>query len=179
MKVLIVGVGRVGSALAFAMLHRYKKKLKILGLSDINLEKEYGEILDLQEAAALLNLDVEIKHGCRQEVYDFMVICAGRARDLGETDDELFNSNRRAVDRSIVKFFANNVLIATNPPGRLTKHAELTITKAYPIGGELDNKRIDIGHSGASPILKAKGYTVWGVVVEICNQIDRILNGRV
>ena len=82
-KVAIVGCGLVGSTTAFSLITQgiCEEVLMI----DINKERAYGEMLDLQDTIEYLNKNVKVRTGDYSDCgdVDIIVITAGALNELG------------------------------------------------------------------------------------------------
>ena len=161
-KVGIVGVGRVGSSLAFAML--FHPKVSDIYLSDTNKIALGGEVEDLKQAAVILSKRKKIhQSSClRMRDCDYIFIAAGKARFSSDCSmKELFKENYDLI-RSITKRFTKeNIYIITNPSDRLGKALALKW-----LGKKLDDTRKKTNGKSGPWILDHKGYTNWGIASE-------------
>ena len=168
MKVCIIGAGHVGSSIAFALL--FSRACSRIYLSDIDNDKLWAEILDLQDAAKIADIDCTVGVAldpCYSKEYDAIVYCAGYGRkNPQETDEHLFSLNAPIIRNAWKTYarFRGKVLIVSNPPDMLSKLWKDSI----PVGDILDKAR---GKRTSAPILLGKGYTNWGVTSEVMRRL--------
>jgi malate/lactate dehydrogenase len=162
MNVLVAGVGKLGSTVAFAVgLVNRPKKIMLYDTKDLD-----GDILDLSNA---LGDDVEITG--KLEPADILIITAGQARDLKvfKTTDSLFETNKKVVESVVTKLHPcikgdTKVIVMTNPVKEMTKvvsemlqdrGVQVTNPEKYLTGLR---KNVDTG----TRIISTKGYTNFG-----------------
>jgi len=175
MKIMVVGVGRLGSQVAFLMLLRLKPEKLIL--SDIkNLD---GDILDLQHACKGLNIKTEIT--TKLEPCDFIIITAGFARDQNiKTHEELFKLNA-----PLVKEIVNNlddclkedtkIIVMTNPEEEITKLIQKLLPKYYVKNPEEILMKMRDDKELGWEIVSKKGYSNFGPAVSAVLLIEKII----
>jgi len=174
MKISIIGVGNVGSAIAFALLNK-KWKGKII-LVDTNEKKLYGEWLDITHAGKVLNENIEIiMNTGNSEIAksDWIIICAGKARKSSQSMSYLKLHNTPVVEDIIVnaKYYSPNsgIVMVTNPADEMRKIADKVFDTVAIPDYLLDAARLKHCKDKnklsfmASEIVKNKGYTNWGV----------------
>jgi malate/lactate dehydrogenase len=164
MKVVIVGVGKVGSTVAYSMLHR--KDVTEIVLVDSNAEKLRGEHIDLKQASHVLRSE-NIVHMWPDhlDVLDpeyVAVISAGHPRSPGETDDVLFEKNFKAVESIVSLLKAKQVFILTNPSEKIVK----ILQNNNPLKTIIPLGQLHRHHGDCSKILETKKYTNWGIAAE-------------
>ena len=148
-KVVVVGVGAVGSATAYAIAIR--QLCTELVLVDVNAEKAEGEAMDINHAIPLLGGMKVYSAGyeaCADA--DVIIMTAGVGRKPGETRLDLAAKNAaicKDITESIMKFYNGGViLIATNPvdviTSLVTKWTGLPKGKVVGSGTTLDNTRL-------------------------------------
>jgi len=127
MKVSIIGVGRVGAATAFSLLH--STDIDELFLFDVKKELAQGEALDLQQAGVGLLTDCIVSSSSdyrNAEGSEVIVLAAGTARSPGAPRDELFDENKGIISSVLGKIdFVGNekILVLSNPIDKLTLEA--------------------------------------------------------
>jgi L-lactate dehydrogenase len=168
-KVAIIGMGRVGSALAFSLFfHPFVDEIHI---TDIDINKLQGELTDLHQASRMLVCDKSITclpHILDMDKFDYIFICAGVARrDSTVTDEELLSINLPIVSKLIQNMPKDKVYIITNPAAKL---GELLGVKYC--GDKLDKFRETHHLNNGKWILDKKGFTNWGIVGEAWNVIQ-------
>jgi len=125
MKISIIGgAGRVGTAIAFSILHSAKPSELVL--VDIMKDAVKGEALDLGHATVTLSPGTKVTgtddYGAIKGS-DVIIFAAGRARKPDETRDQLleFNSNIARTAAEKISEFAPTakILVVTNPSMQL------------------------------------------------------------
>ncbi|QTA38073.1 L-lactate dehydrogenase [Thermosipho ferrireducens] len=123
MKISIFGAGRVGTSVAFSILH--KAVADEIVIVDINLEKAEGEALDLYHGTPFFKR-CDVKAGTSRDIKnsDIVIITAGAAQKPGETRLDLTVRNAKIMKdiASQIKEYAPDSLIIniTNPVDVLT-----------------------------------------------------------
>jgi len=174
MKIMVIGVGRLGSQVAFLSLLKFKPE-KII-LSDIkNLS---GDALDLKHACKGLNINTEITE--KKEPCDFIIITAGAARsEKIKTHEELFKINAPLI-KELIKDLNDciekdtKIIIMTNPVEEITKLVKELLPGHFVTNPEKilmkmrDNKELGWG------IVSTKGYSNFGPAVSAILMIEEI-----
>ncbi|RHW41062.1 L-lactate dehydrogenase [Neobacillus notoginsengisoli] len=118
-RVVIIGMGLVGSSYAFALLNQgITEELVLL---DLNKEKAEGDAMDLNHGLPFVPSKTNIWFGDYEDCKDadIVVICAGANQKPGETRLDLVEKNTRIfkgiVDSVMGSGFDGIFLIATNP----------------------------------------------------------------
>lgn len=126
-KVAIIGCGRVGSSIAFSLLHSgIVNQLVLLGRTKMSV---LGEQLDLEHGLSFLHPAEIIATDSYQDIResDVVIISAGAAQKPGETRLDLAQKNLAILDQIIpmvVKYAPNAiVIIVSNPVDVLTYRA--------------------------------------------------------
>jgi malate dehydrogenase len=127
MKISIAGgAGRVGTAIAYALLQSARPTELVL--VDILKDAVKGEALDLGHAAVALSPNTKVTGTDDYSAIknsDIIIFAAGRARKPGETREQLleFNSRITGIAAEKIKEYAPNakVLVVTNPSTQLGK----------------------------------------------------------
>ena len=120
MKVIVAGVGKLGSTVAFAVgLINRPEKIMLYDIKDLE-----GDVIDLDNA---LGRSVVITD--RLEPADILIIAAGRGRDKEKykTMDSLVEVNRPMVEDILSKMEPyvtkeTVVIVMTNPVETMTEH---------------------------------------------------------
>ena len=149
-KVVIVGVGAVGSATAYTAAIR--GVCRELVLVDTDALKAEGEAMDINHAIPLLE-GMKVCSGGYEVCADadVIVITAGTGRKPGETRLDLAAKNAaicKNVIENIMKYYNGGViLIATNPvdviTSLVTKWVNLPKGRVVGSGTTLDNTRLE------------------------------------
>jgi len=201
MKVGVVGLGRVGSSTAFALL--MKGFVKELVLVDVDRKKAEGDALDLLHGTPFTR---------RTNVYagdfhdlagsDVVVVSAGVAQKPGETRLQLLDRNVRVIKeiaRQVSSFAPDSIVImVTNPVDVLTyfflKESGMDKKKVFGSGTTLDTARLRtliahhcgfsprsvhvyvIGEHGDTELVVWSGATIGGVPLKnmcvVCGRCD-------
>lgn len=150
-KIAIIGCGLVGSSTAFSLLTQGVCD-EIL-MIDINAEKAYGEVLDLQDCIEYLNRNTKIRRGtykdCRD--MDIIVITAGAPPRKGQTRlDTLPESAAivKSIVEAIMKSGFDGIFINVSNPVDVIAHY------IYKLSGFPKNQVIGTGTSLDSARLK-------------------------
>ena len=123
-RVALIGTGFVGSSYAFALMNQ--GIVDELLLIDLNKDKAYGDVLDLNHGKVFAPNPIKIKYGEYKDCtdMDLVVICAGANQKPGETRLDLVEKNlkifKSIVDQVMESGFHGIFLVATNPVDILT-----------------------------------------------------------
>lgn len=148
-KIAIIGVGYVGSSIAYALM--LKNLAQEIVLIDNNLEKAKGEALDITHGipymgeSTVFQGEYEDIAGC-----DMIIITAGKNRKKGQTRIELLEENitiMKDISQNIMRYYMSGiVLIVSNPVDALTyfmtKWCGLENGKIFGTGCLLDTSRL-------------------------------------
>jgi len=166
MKIGIVGIGTVGSSIAFALLQR--KDIKEILVYDIDEKLLEGEVTDLNHASYILTTNKKINKVYKlSQLKDCkrVIITAGLPRKYGQTMDDIYEQNKKII-KEITKQIGTGHLLITNPVERLAEEFN-----HKPIGGLLDRIRSITDERDGDYIIKHKGHTNWGVTAEVLRSI--------
>ena len=184
-RISVVGLGKVGSTLAFALLQ--VPQVTVIGVSDIDKEKEAGEIEDLTQAMMMLGIEDRIIMPDLSDS-DLLFICAGHPREyrpatflsgeMFESDGELYDKNYPIVQEIVMYAEAhdiskNNIYIVTNPSTLLAK-----MIGCHEVGETLDSMRCYSGCESGKWILQRKGFTNFGVVAECVEIVKNFIKNQ-
>lgn len=117
-RIVVIGVGAVGSTTAYTLLLR--ERMDELVLIDAHKEKAVGDALDMNHGLPFLG-KADVWAGDYQdcEGADIIIITAGVAQKPGETRTELLKRNiaiYEAILTEVIKYNTDGILlIATNP----------------------------------------------------------------
>jgi len=150
--VCIVGVGNVGSTIAYNILTDdfIIKKIKELILCDIDksrLESEYKDLISAYIIKSKNILDkIDIIKCDSLFPADVYIITAGESKYI-KSRDELFEKNKKIVENILKEILDYNpdakIIMVTNPSTRLVKEVGLNYFQTViPIGLQLDNARL-------------------------------------
>ena len=151
-KLVIIGCGNVGMAYAYSLLNQCLD-IKELVLIDVNTEKLYGKVADLNHSIYNLNTSTNVKLGNYSDCQDADIICitAGPSQsDLKSSrmeDLHKANSILKSIISEINKTnFSGIYLLATNPLDVMTyvtwKYANCNPLKVIGSGTLLDTARL-------------------------------------
>lgn len=151
-KLVIIGCGNVGMTYAYSLLNQCLD-IKELVLIDVNTEKLYGKVADLNHSIYNLNTSTNVKLGNYSDCQDADIICitAGPSQsDLKSSrmeDLHKANSILKSIISEINKTnFSGIYLLATNPLDVMTyvtwKYANCNPSKVIGSGTLLDTARL-------------------------------------
>ncbi|MCM1388278.1 MAG: L-lactate dehydrogenase [Bacillus sp. (in: Bacteria)] len=128
-KVAIVGCGLVGSTTAFSLITQgiCDEVLMI----DINKERAYGEMLDLQDSIEYLNRNVKVKTGDYSDCgdVDIIVITAGAPPKQGQTRLDTLELSAKIcksiIDPIMASGFDGIFLVISNPVDIITHYVKI------------------------------------------------------
>jgi malate/lactate dehydrogenase len=176
MKVIVAGVGRLGSTVAFTVgiLNR-PEKIMLYDIKDLE-----GDILDLDNA---LGRTVMITD--KLEPTDILIITAGQSRDKEnfKTMDSILEVNRATVSSVVAKmepYITSDtiVIVMTNPVESMAEHvsnllSEKNITVLSPEKQLMElRKNSEVGWK----IISTKGYTNFGPAMSCAMLIEELAN---
>jgi malate/lactate dehydrogenase len=184
LKIGIIGTGRVGGAIAYAML--FHPKVAEIWLHDIDLKRLMGEQEDLQQAAMFINPVKRIirtpdLRSFMSTEYKYIFICTGFARQnslekmsglyqknvkivagiIGKITDVAAHAEEQGRLKGAVDDIKSRIYVVTNPSDEIAK----TLGTRY-LGGALDRMRHNTNSHDGPWILDRKGYTNWGIAGE-------------
>ena len=127
-KVAIVGCGLVGSTTAFSLITQGICDEVIM--IDINKERAYGEMLDLQDTIEYLNKNVKVRTGDYKDCgdVDIIVITAGAPPKQGQTRLDTLELSAKIcksiVDPIMESGFDGIFLVISNPVDIITHYVQ-------------------------------------------------------
>lgn len=154
MKVSVVGgSGRVGKAAAFCLAEEDLVDEMVLLSREKSLDKIKGESLDMNDALAAKDIQVDIVASCDMEdMHDskVVVLAAGVPRQNGMSRQDLAGTNAKIVAhyaRQIAKYAPDSIiLVVTNPVDVMTyitlKESGFSSKKVMGLGNHLDSLRL-------------------------------------
>ena len=161
MKIGIVGLGRVGSSTAFALL--MKGFAREMVLIDVDKKRAEGDALDLIHGTPFTRR-ANIYAGDYADLKgsDVVIVAAGVPQKPGETRLQLLGRNARVmkeIARNVSKYAPDSiVIVVTNPVDVLTyfflKESGMDPRKVFGSGTVLDTARLRTliaQHCGFSP----------------------------
>ena len=148
-KVVLIGAGSVGMAYAYALINQ--GLCDQLAIIDINEEKTWGEVEDLNHSVPYSGHNTKVTVGTYEDCRDAALIvnCAGVAQREGETRLDLVGRNVKIFESINKEVMANGFngiyLVATNPVDVLTyatqKQTGLPASQVLGSGTVLDTAR--------------------------------------
>lgn len=179
MKIQILGLGMVGSSIAFELIR--SRIPSMLSLFDIEKEKCVGDHMDLERAMILTKYNCLLL--CAPEAIhsniDVNIICIGQRCNYKEfnTKDEairdLYYKNFDIVSDTI-KNLTGKIIIVTNPADIIADKLRFIYPKKDIIHA---GDKIDKISDGAV-ITTSKGCTNWGIAVEVRQMIEEIIENE-
>ena len=188
-KVAIIGAGNVGSTTAFCMINQ--GICDEIVLIDINHEKAYGEVLDLQHSMEYMGRNCKVSAGdysqCRDA--DIIVITASAPMSKDLNDRRVLLGATKKILKSIVhdimkSGFSGIILVVSNPVDIMTNYVwkESGLPSSHVIGSgttldtarlrfnigkkvDIDPRSVDayvIGEHGDSEIIAWSSATIGG-----------------
>ena len=149
-KVAIVGCGLVGSTTAFSLITQgiCDEVLMI----DINKERAYGEMLDLQDSIEYLNRNVKVRTGGYEDCgdVDIIVITAGAPPKQGQTRLDTLEVSAKIcksiVDPIMESGFDGIFIVISNPVDIITHYVQflsgLPKNQVIGTGTAIDSARL-------------------------------------
>ena len=149
-KVAIVGCGLVGSTTAFSLITQgiCEEVLMI----DINKERAYGEMLDLQDTIEYLNKNVKVRTGDYSDCgdVDIIVITAGAPPKQGQSRLDTLELSAKIcksiVDPIMASGFDGIFLVISNPVDIITHYVQflsgLPKNQVIGTGTAIDSARL-------------------------------------
>jgi malate/lactate dehydrogenase len=174
MKIMVIGVGRLGSQVAFLSLLRFKpEKLILSDVRDLS-----GDILDLKHACKGLKIKTEIT--TKKEPCDFIVIAAGmaRSRDI-KTHEELLKLNSPAVKKIVKNLNISlkkntKIIVMTNPVEKITELIKKFLPNYYVDNPEEILMKMRGNKELGWKIVSTKGYSNFGPAVSAILLIEKL-----
>jgi malate/lactate dehydrogenase len=185
----IIGVGRVGSSVAFGILSR---DLGHVILTDVDMDRLDAEFYDLSVYARHVGLDEKcyVRRSADLLWADIYVFCCGKSRKSPiETRESLFGHNWSIIKPYVERISVLNpeawILIISNPSTQIAKECMSYIPRVIPMGLLTDriedllssvhgfhesNIKEDIGLQ----IFKTKGGSAFGICGEVVATIEKL-----
>lgn len=147
-KIVVVGAGNVGEAIAYTLMVRVQANDIVL--VDVNKERAKGAALDIAHGTSFFK-QVWVRSGGYEECADaqMIIITAGVARKPGQTRLDLAKTNisiAKDITESIMKYAKNPlILVVSNPADLVTmavqKFSGLPAERVIGSGTSLDTAR--------------------------------------
>jgi len=144
MKIAIIGTGRVGSSIAYALV--LKQSCDHLVIAGRSYEKAKGDALDLQHTLAFCSRPMCIEACTNEQVMDanIIVITASVA-----SDGQIFTSRLQLGDKNTAMFRELIPMLAINNPNAVliivTNPVDVMTYAASKLSGFLPNRVIGVG----------------------------------
>jgi malate/lactate dehydrogenase len=174
MKVIVAGVGKLGSTVAFAVgLLNHPKKIMLHDIKHLD-----GDIIDLRNA---FGDGIEVTG--EMEAADFLIITAGYPRDpvKFKTMDSLIEINKKVMESVLAKLGQyikkdTNVIVMTNPVESMTEFVaeKLKGTGALVASPEKYLMTLRKNEEVGWKIISTKGYTNFGPAMSCTMLIDEM-----
>lgn len=199
MKIGIIGMGRVGSSIAFAVL--MKGMARELVLVDLDRKKAEGDALDLLHGTPFTRR-AKITAGDYSDLTgsDVVVVTAGASQRPGETRLQLLDRNVEVIkniSKDIARYAPDSIVIMVTNPVDVLSYVAWKVTgfphrRVFGSGTVLDTARLRslvaehcdfsprsvhvyvIGEHGDSELAVWSSATIGGVPIsEICKRCER------
>ena len=144
MKIAIIGTGRVGSSIAYALV--LKQSCEHLVIAGRSYEKARGDALDLQHTLAFCSRPMRIEASTNEQVMaaDIIVITASVA-----TDSQIFTSRLQLGDKNTAMFRELIPMLADNNPNAVliivTNPVDVMTYAASKLSGFMPNRVMGVG----------------------------------
>ncbi len=167
-KIAIIGVGAVGSTIAYALM--LKNIIAELILVDINTERCAGEVQDLADVLGLSAVS-HLSQGTYEDAKkaDIIIIAAGKPQKPGQSRVKLVDTNRDILRTVLAGLEGVNphavLIVVANPLDLLTyyahQHFSLPASQIFGTGTLLDSHRlkhlisctVDIAHESIEALV--------------------------
>lgn len=189
MQIEIIGLGHVGSQIAFGLV--LLEDNFSLDLIDIDKKRLYGEMADLKQAVEVLRKDITIESVEEPRESDFYIICCGKS---GSDRLALYEENRKIIFPYLQAIARERkedswTLMVTNPSTKLSQLALEHFPLVIPIGNKLDNARLRLCKVNAPhekpniqmkyyEVAVNKGWTAFGVASEVIQLFKYMRNQK-
>jgi len=175
MHIAVVGVGNLGAAVAFELLHYPKvNKITLVETFQPSFKKMVGEYWDLAPVARAAGISLSKMNKLPTE-FDAAIITAGVPRKSTKDDKNALFATNLPIVVGILSCFPekSKAFIATNPPNDLAKWAVEKGYDAIPLRACTDDLRSAMGDCKAinSHVLDNKGTTQWTAAYAICKEV--------
>ena len=148
-KIVVVGAGNVGEAVAYTLMVR--KQANDIVLVDINEDRAKGAALDIVQGTGFFK-QVWVRQGGYEECADakLIIITAGIARKPGQTRLDLAKTNVsivKSITKNIMKYAENPLILVVSNPADITTMAiwetsDLPRKRVIGSGTSLDTARL-------------------------------------
>lgn len=150
-KIVIVGAGNVGTTTAFCIVNQ--GLCEELVLIDLNEEKTYGEVLDLQHSISFMNRNIRIRKGTYADCSDADIVVITASAPMAKSDhDRLLMLDKsmtiiKGITESVMASgFDGIFLVVSNPVDVMSyyvwKISGLPASQVIGSGTTLDTARL-------------------------------------
>ena len=150
-KVVIIGAGSVGTAIAYSMVNQCV--CQDIVIIDINRDKAYAESLDMMHSIEFMSTKTSVKEGDYSDCSDADIIVISAASPMPKDSNDrmnFLNMNISIVKDVVVNVMQNNFkgifLVVTNPVDIMTyyvwKYSGLPSNRVIGSGTTLDTARL-------------------------------------
>lgn len=173
-NIMIAGVGKLGSQVAFLALLRLRPEKIILA----DVKNLRGDILDLQHACRGLDIDTVITE--ERKLCDYIVITAGVARSKKiKTHEELFKINKPLIIDLVEDLQGcikknTKIIVMTNPVEEMTKLVKSLLPDNYVSNPEKILARMRNYKELGWDIISTKGYSDFGPAISAILLIEKL-----
>jgi len=144
MKIAIIGTGRVGSSIAYALV--LKQSCDHLVVAGRSYEKAKGDALDLQHTLAFCTRPMRIEACSNEQVMDADIIVI--TASVG-TDGQIFTSRLQLGDKNVPMFRELIPMLTANNPNAVliivTNPVDVMTYAASKLSGFLTNRVMGVG----------------------------------
>lgn len=147
-KIVVIGAGNVGEAIAYTLMVR--RQANDIVLIDVNEKRARGAAIDISHGTSF-HKEIQIRQGDYEECTDagIIIITAGIARKPGQSRLELAKTNVsivKSITENVMKYAKNPlILVVANPADILTKAVQqfsgLPAERVMGSGTSLDTAR--------------------------------------
>ncbi len=142
-KIVVIGAGNVGEAIAYTLMVR--AQANDIVLIDLNEERAEGASLDVGQGASFFK-QIAVKHGSYEDCADadLIIVTAGVARKPGQTRLDLAKINVsivKSITESIMQYAKNPLILVVSNP------ADITTATVLETSGLPSNRVIGSGTS--------------------------------
>lgn len=198
-KIVVVGAGNVGEAIAYTLMAR--KQANEIVLVDVNEDRAKGAAIDVWHGTSFHH-QISVRQGGYEECAnaDIIVITAGIARRPGQTRLELAKTNVsiiRGITESIMKYAENPlIIVVSNPADILAREVQevsgLPAGRVIGSGTSLDTARFRanisaclnvsvkdiqayiLGEHGDSQVAVWSSVTVGGIPLDDYERVEKV-----
>lgn len=167
MKIMVMGVGKLGSTVAFLSLFLHPKKIILKDIKPLE-----GDLLDLRHAAKGLNIDTKIT--TKTEPCNYIIITAGIPRKKEDDDLSINKDILNIVLLELNGYITSKtvIIVMTNPVKEMTEFVKCRLPDNLVTNPEKILMKMRNGKELGWDIIKTKGYSNWGPAVSCIKLIE-------